>query len=308
MSVTLIPEYPPEYSMIPPWLEMQGSAAVTCTSSSEQLVIPVTIHGDAPPGPITIRVDGTTSGGETCESEATIEIIRSYAPIEIMYKTFISCEVAGPTPRDFTLYDFFRGDNRGFGYAFGVSASRTYQRATVTIDPSNTSREIGTPIQLMGITQGFDDDPLAVPTCGGQCSHSFVQGSTPECTGTTKNPVNAGMLAISVTPVDTFEIRVLVTNRAQDQCESAVPGIDVNLTLSLRQICQGGLLLPVEFTATGSYDGYPWHEVYLNGVTVFTHDPCVSGDTPNSMFPWPIGTQYDFQVQEPAFLDWRPVP
>jgi len=133
-------------------------------------------------------------------------------------------------------------------------------------------------------------------------------GPSPDCTGTTADPVGAGLLSAQVTPTSTSSFRVVITNRAQDQCEQFVPGIDVDLTIEFRQICQNGVLGPLEYKLWGTYDGYPWHELYLRGNQIFTHDPCITGDTPNSMFPPPIGTRSEFQVQEPAFLDWRAVP
>jgi len=167
----------------------------------------------------------------------------------------------------------------------------------------------------LGITQGFDDDPdgsdvapLPVPTCGGQCAYTFVQGATPDCTGTTNDAVAAGLLAIQATSVDLTALDVAITNRAQDQCEDAVPGIDVDLLLHFRQVCKNGTLGPMEFEAGGTYDGYPWHELYLNGTQAFTHDPCITGDTPTSMFPPPLGVQYEFNQQNPSLAEWQAVP
>jgi hypothetical protein len=301
-TLTIPPDYP---DPLPP---LSGSGAsvgvVALVGGTYSATFTAKADRDCPPPDITI-------------GPGTSQVPTNYSTVEIQYKTFIACEVAGPTPPDPWLYDFFRGDDRGFGYAFGAVDSRTFQRVTVTVDPSNETGLIGTAMQVMGITQGFDDDPdgsdvtpLATPTCMGQCSYGFVPGATPECTGTTPDPVETGKLAIAVTPIDQSHIQVVVTNRAKDQCEDVVPAIDVDLVLLFRQTCEDGILGPLEFKASGSYDGYPWHELYLNGIQVFIHDPCVTGDTPNSMFPF-IGN-YQFEVDgsnNPTPLaDWQTVP
>lgn len=286
----------------------------------------------APPGPVPIDVTATGPNGTECQATGTVTVDREYPEVEVQYKTFIQCEVAGPTPWDFTLYDFFRGDNRGFGYGtgFGATKSRTFQNVVVTLDPANPTRIVSGPTQLMGITQGFDDEPDGsdvclmgsacapglTPTCGGECSYTFVQGASPECTGTTADPVADGFLDIDVIPDSPSAFRVVITNRAQDQCESAVPKIDVDLVLEFRQICENGVLKPLEFRANGSYDGYPWHELYLNGTIVFLHDPCLTGEGPSSMFgsgEHSFDGTGEFPEIDPSqtgrnLSEWQPVP
>ena len=240
-----------------------------------------------------------------------------YAIVEIVYKTFIGCEVAGPTPPDFTLYDFFDGDGRGLGYSFGVGQSRTYQLARATVDPAITNGQAsGPPLQAMGITKGYDDHPdgsdvvpLAIPTCGGQCTYTFVAGATAECVNQLVDPVGSGKLGITYLRISETEIEVYIWNRSSDQCEYFVPAVNVDLRLRIRQTCNDGVLNPPEYRAYGQYDGYPWHELYLNGQEIFRHDPCVTGENPWSMVGF--GEHYfatDGQSNPTPLADWQVVP
>lgn len=252
----------------------------------------LTLPEDTPGGPITFNLTGQTGKGVECPADAaTVILPNDYDTVEIMYKTFIACEVAGPTIWDPTLYDFFAGDNRGFSYSASLNQSRTYQLTSLTVDPGNPTGQVGNgPLQRKGITRGYDDEPdstdvtpLATPTCGGQCSHTFLPGASAECTMQDPDPGGDGQLQMVFTRIDASSVNLDVTINAGDQCEFAVPNIDVTLRIEFRQECENGVLKPLEFRASGSYNGYPWHELYLNGVPVFKHDPCVTGEGPFSM-------------------------
>lgn len=170
-------------------------------------------------------------------------------------------------------------------------------------------------LQRKGISLGYDDSPdgsdvtpLASPTCNGQCAYTLVPGASAECEAQDPDPGSDGQLQMSFVRQNGSAVDLVVAIDAGDQCETFVPGIDVNLTLKFRQPCVNGVLQPLEFKASGTFDGYPWHELYLNGVQIFSHDPCLSGDTPNSMFPEPLGNSYNFEIEEQMLQNWQPVP
>lgn len=91
VEITLEPQYPPPYNtVVSPWLDISSPAPVDCQNGPPSQTIQVTIHEDAPPGPVPIRVTGTTASGQTCEETGTVTVDRTYPPVEIQYKTFIA--------------------------------------------------------------------------------------------------------------------------------------------------------------------------------------------------------------------------
>jgi hypothetical protein len=252
--------------------------------------------------------------------------VPGFETVEIKYKTFIACEVAGPTPMSPLHYDFFKGDNRGFDYNASPGQSRTWQRLVATVDPFTANGIVSNPLQAMGITKGYDDDPdgsdvmpLANPYCGAslQCAYGFVPGATAECTEQIVDPVSAGVLSIEVLRISALEIEVHIVVDAYDQCQGAwkVPNENTDLTLRIRKLCQNGLLGSTQFRGYGTYDGYPWLELYLNAVLEYSHDPCRTNDTPWSMMP--VIGNYEFtnppidpDTEEPItqpLTDWQDV-
>ena len=68
------------------------------------------------------------------------------------------------------------------------------------------------------------------------------------------------------------------------------------------------------FSATGSnisvhlwgvYDGFPWHEIYVNKVPILQYNPCLAGKTPYSLFE-PMDEAIDISTVVPAQADDGP--
>ena len=157
------------------------------------------------PTSLTLEMDLEGDGTFECTDTVVVTTPSDYDTVEIQYKTFIGCEVLGPTLwGDPTLFDFFAGDNRTYGYGFSANASRTFQQTSLTVDPSNTnSGQADDILQRNGIARGYDDHPdfsdvvlLPAPTCGGFCSYMFVPGATAECTAQVPNPGDDGQLSM----------------------------------------------------------------------------------------------------------------
>lgn len=77
MGYTFTPEYPTFNPPIPPWLVISSPSSTGCAGGSQSQTIQVTILDHAPPGPVPIRVTGTTSRGKTCQSTGTVTVERS---------------------------------------------------------------------------------------------------------------------------------------------------------------------------------------------------------------------------------------
>jgi hypothetical protein len=86
------------------------------------------------------------------------------------------------------------------------------------------------------------------------------------------------------------------------------PGIDVHLEIEFRQLCEGGAWKPIEYrVASGQHDGFPWHEMYINGIAVYTFDACTMEGGPSVMSLFGSG-EINMLLREPALGQWRPVP
>ena len=73
-------------------------------------------------------------------------------------------------------------------------------------------------------------------------------------------------------------------------------------TSQARKIILTPFIPPMQFRVSGQHDGYPWHELYINGVLFYAHDPCATGEGFGSLGP-PM--EHDLP---PDLSVWRPVP
>jgi len=215
----------------------------------------------------------------------------NYAQVEIRYKSFILCPVIA-TPPNPLLYDYFKGDGRGFQYAGGTS--RTNQAAQVTANPANTAGGlVGSPFGAFGATFGYDDDPTGSdvvpipPYCMGIAPGAGPDGySGVYSHGRSRAERKRAHVHVpaggSTTPP--------TTSASADgpcgynPCMTVGPAIDAHFTFEFRQPCVNGVLQPMEWRLTNAcHDGFPWHELYLNGVEVYRFDACVGPGIPG----WP---------------------
>ena len=105
------------------------------------------------------------------------------------------------------------------------------------------------------------------------------------------------------------EVQVVMDLIGNNPCQAADPSFDVHIIFQFRQLCADGQLEPMEWRIVivpgeGHHDGFPWHELYLNGVEVYRFDPCSGGQTPNP------NRLYDpLDVTMPDVLgNWQTVP
>lgn len=234
----------------------------------------------------TVIAKWTCESGESDTDSTTIST--TFDQVEVRYKTFIGCFLLETPPNPF-LTDFFEGDNRGFGHS--LATSRTFQSGVVTIDPAETNGQIGTSSQSFGTTRGYDDDPdgsdvtSITAWCGGLCSAVLAPGATAECTKTATAGSSSNVLTMKFTRISKTEIQLKIDAVGFNPCASIAPAIDVHITLNFRQEgCDNGQLKPMEFRASGNHDGFPWHELYINGFSIFRHNPCLTGEGPSSLF------------------------
>jgi len=269
---------------------------------------------------IELMVDLDGDGTFECSDKVVVSTPSNYETVEIRYKTFIAPEVV-VTPWNPKIDDFFAGDNRWFQYEGG--SSRTYQSTSVTVDPRNEDGgKVGTPTNVFGQTRGYDDEPdgsdvTACPHCAGDFGdYCLLPDASVNCTMTAVAGQNGNVLDVVHNRISDSEVTVHFDVVATNPCASGIygpdaPPIDAHLTIHLRQLCVDGVLQPMEFRLYGTHDGFPWHELYVNGTKVYDHDPCCTQETPWSLFG--VGDHvYEASdlchLQTPPLNEWRLVP
>jgi hypothetical protein len=179
-------------------------------------------------------------------------------------------------------------------------------RVRVTVDPSEEDGMIDDSFQAdFGTSRGYNnEDSNDVEACE-HCAPSYgdwclKDGATPECELSDQNGENGNLLEATVTRVNQNEIKVLINATGANACASVAAAIDFNGTLFIRQTCADGELGPLEVKGSFQYDGFPWHEVYIDGIQLFVHDPCITEEGPFSLFP---PAEHTFSIEE-----WREIP
>jgi Papain-like cysteine protease AvrRpt2/Trypsin-like peptidase domain/Protein of unknown function (DUF3238) len=200
--------------------------------------------------------------------------------LDIRYRCFI------PSPLIDSPFTVYGGDGRGFQENGGTSRGDLHARVTLmpgggiesisTIDrhwgesseyaTSDSYHVEGKPDWWLGKVDGAqptnwdtlqaDDDNL-----------NIVAGST----GSTRNieamADNASI--VSITAIGSLPLSLVA------------PAIDADLAIMIRRTSSGG----IECKVVGEHDGFPCHEVYVNGVAVYTFDPVAAGEGPTALKP-----------------------
>lgn len=309
----------------PPWLDISPAGPVNCQNGPPSQTIQVTIHEDAPPGPVPIRVVGTTANGQTCEQTGTVTVDRTYDMVLLEYNTFIAAKLVLVDTGVDPLFDkFHQGDDRWFGQH---PTSRSRQTIGVRLDPTDGQYTL---IGTFGTSYTYADSPLGSDAFSCEfCPVDFNDyddwclqpGATWGCRLTAAHGVGGSVSEAALTRPSSTSALVNFRLVGKHPClpETLTPAIDVNLWLEFRQECNGNTLGPLEFREfADEHDGFPWHELIINGVPAYQHDPCCTHDTPFSLYPAPVGRQWSYMQSEadpchaPLLLEaiqhWQPVP
>jgi len=305
---------------LPTWITNLTFFQDMCNGNDPTLVMGrITVAPDTPFG-TTASVPIKMTGVGTAECTRAIEFIVGISEIpdiEIVYKTFISPPaIAGPK----LAFDY-EGDNRCFSST--ATPSRTRQHVTISLDPAVAPNGIvGTPTMAFGTTVKYDAIYGATGTtnCNGCVSDArFITPLVPTaCTATPVSGVAGNLLSVDSMRLGTGELEVQLDQAAKNMCVvplSASPAIDVHLTIQFRVACsQFGDPPVVQFRLWGTHDGYPWHELYINGVPVYWHDPCLGQNSPWSLYGstgdrcYSCPTSFNFAPWGQPLDEWHQVP
>lgn len=200
--------------------------------------------------------------------------------LDVRYRCFI------PSPLIDSPLTVYGGDGRGFSENGGTSRGDLHARIILTpgggiegigiIDrhwgesteyaTSDSYHVEGKPDWWLGKVEGAqptdrktlaaDDDNL-----------NIVAGSPGSARNIEAMAENASIVSISASGALPLSI--------------VAPAIDADLAIMIRQTSSGG----IECKVAGEHDGFPCHELYVNGVRVYSYDPVAAGSDPSALAP-----------------------
>ena len=232
------------------------------------------------------------SAGPTATAQGLSEVSDT---IEIKYRAFIPAPlILGPNssydlPWGIASGEDFGGDNRSFQYSGGTSRGEItalvdlaannslsnlrmvdrHWSESKAYDSTYTYHVEGKPDWWLDRQAGLtpsrhatlsaDDDNLNIAIGGG----SGIVGAAMQGMA---SGMGAGVLT--------------VTLAGALPLVSPSPDIDAEVRIFVRRTANG-----MEAKITGSHDGFPAHELYVNGVQVHAYDPVAAGKSPTSLLP-----------------------
>ncbi|MBC6478536.1 MAG: hypothetical protein GDA56_12900 [Hormoscilla sp. GM7CHS1pb] len=195
---------------------------------------------------------------------------------------------------------FLLGDDRDFHYNDGTHRSK--QKVVVTADPADRDGKVNDPVVEWGTFMA--DGPLT----GG-----IIDIDIPDFLPLLPDRIQLGQLVDeegTLTPTDdnnSVQVSRLSNNIVRTQLklsggiplvpELLTPNIDADITVEIRQ--EEGE--EAQYRISGSHDGFPAYELYINGERVYEHDPREAEKGPLDLFP----PNDDVSIPNE---DWQDVP
>ena len=216
------------------------------------------------------------SGSSTPMMEgASVLVFYESAPgFDVSYSAFIPHDhVIGPPQArcGFVQQLYFAGDARGFSST--ATSFRGRQRVSVVTDDADGIKDETSPQNLVGESRSYAPDALA----DGRIDSADDDAVLGDCHLLhARGTASTSSMHITVTPVSAKVVRVRLFGGTSNPLLIS-PNIDWDLTLTI-----DASSLPTSWTLTGAHDGFPAHEVYVNGQTLYTYDP---GAPPYSFVP-----------------------
>ncbi|KRD41348.1 hypothetical protein ASE38_17225 [Cellulomonas sp. Root930] len=211
--------------------------------------------------------------------------------VEIRYRAFIPSPLIKGPNSDYDLGPLasgedFSGDGRGFSYDQGTS--RAAITATLALDGAGRISGLTTVSRHWGESKAYDS------------SYTYHVAGKPEWwvdKHAGLEPVRRATLAanddnLSISlGASTLQRSILATVSESNVVSIKVagalplispsPDIDADVCVYLKRGPDGGIQVMV----VGDHDGFPCHELYINGQQIYTYDPVAAGNDPSSLFP-----------------------
>jgi len=199
--------------------------------------------------------------------------------IEVKYRMFI------PSPLIDAPTAVFGGDGRSFSYAGGTSRGEITSRVRIAANGTiagvdlvrrswgeSTEYNTGDTHTVAGKPSWWRDrnagaQPTRRATLAASDDNLRIYAGAP---GSTR-PITANLENAAMVTIDAV---------GQLPLSMVAPAIDADITLFIRMNGSN-----VEVRVDGSHDGFPCHELYVNGQRIYSYDPVAAGSSPEALMP-----------------------
>jgi hypothetical protein len=200
--------------------------------------------------------------------------------VEIKYRAFIpSPALKGP------FFDNYHGDGRDFSYSGGTSRGEI--TFLVDLSPGGGLSNLRIVDRHWSPTHSYSASDTSPVSGKPDWWLDLNAGASPTGTGTC--PANDDTLRAYLGAPGTMR-NVLATAEMASICSiymsgnnplvTGSPAIDADVSVLLRRTSSG-----IEAKAYGSHDGFPAHELYVNGQRIHHYDPVDAGNGPTALLP-----------------------
>jgi len=161
---------------------------------------------------------------------------------------------------------YFDGDGRSFSEEAG--SYRTRQKFTLVTDEEvDEDGIVGTVQNLVGTTKSYAEDALA----GTELMEDELLNDC-HLLHDEATAGNGDMSVVSLAPVSDGTVRVRLRGGPGNPLVRPHCDIDWNLVLEIHDDGE-----TTTYSLTGSHDGFPAYEMYVNGTAIYTYDPAAAG-------------------------------
>jgi len=187
---------------------------------------------------------------------------------------------------------FLLGDDRDFHYSDGTH--RSEQKVVVTADPADRDGKVNDPVVEWGKSSAYGpltEEIIDIPIFGSRIQLGQLVDKERTLTPTDDN----NSVKVSRPSNNIVKTQFKLSGGIPLVPAWLVPDIDADITVEIRQ--EEGE--EAKYRVSGSHDGFPAYELYINGERVYEHDPREAGKGPLALLP-----PSDISVNEP----WQDIP
>ena len=240
------------------------------------------------PGTATLRITFTcTTTGASVTTDVRLTVARQFTlnvttfiPFNVIVGPITSRCVSLAHPLGQQLWFAGDGSNRGFGPS--LPSFRTREIVTISVGGNVVAlRQSGTnPQLLVGESKSYAQDAIVNPA---DPNTTLVSGADDgilhDChLLDDRGTASSSGMTVQANAVDDHTVQLTMTGSVSNPLVFAAPAIDWQYSIVVD-------ISANTYHVTGTHDGFPAHEMYINNATIFQYDPRPLGRGVGCLFP-----------------------